>query len=171
MTDYYLTKEKNNVESVFAVNGFGAKTIASLICEKRAIARPVIASTLFSEPGRSLQSFNDTKALDEMTDYYLTKEKNNVESVFAVNGFGFAGRGQNTGVFVRQEGAWQTNEQVSHTDDDNQIQHQVTTGTTQNVACAVGTGSADSDASAVRHHAETDSERRPWRAQRLLWLV
>ncbi|WP_207302174.1 efflux RND transporter permease subunit, partial [Klebsiella quasipneumoniae] len=33
-----------------------------------------------------------------MTDYYLTKEKANVESVFAVNGFGFAGRGQNTGI-------------------------------------------------------------------------
>ena len=38
------------------------------------------------------------KVLDEMTDYYLTKEKNNVESVFAVNGYGFAGRGQNTGI-------------------------------------------------------------------------
>ena len=38
------------------------------------------------------------KVLDEMTDYYLTKEKDNVESVFAVNGFGFAGRGQNTGI-------------------------------------------------------------------------
>ncbi len=36
--------------------------------------------------------------LDEVTDYYLTKEKDNVESVFAVNGFGFAGRGQNTGI-------------------------------------------------------------------------
>ncbi|PLO38862.1 hydrophobe/amphiphile efflux-1 family RND transporter, partial [Klebsiella pneumoniae] len=38
------------------------------------------------------------KVLDEMTNYYLTKEKDNVESVFAVNGFGFAGRGQNTGI-------------------------------------------------------------------------
>ena len=38
------------------------------------------------------------KVLDEMTDYFLTKEKDNVESVFAVNGFGFAGRGQNTGI-------------------------------------------------------------------------
>ncbi len=38
------------------------------------------------------------KVLDEVTDYYLTKEKANVESVFAVNGFGFAGRGQNTGI-------------------------------------------------------------------------
>ncbi|TGD36238.1 hydrophobe/amphiphile efflux-1 family RND transporter, partial [Salmonella enterica subsp. enterica serovar Poona] len=38
------------------------------------------------------------KVLDEVTDYYLNKEKANVESVFAVNGFGFAGRGQNTGI-------------------------------------------------------------------------
>ena len=38
------------------------------------------------------------KVLNEVTDYYLTKEKKNVESVFAVNGFGFAGRGQNTGI-------------------------------------------------------------------------
>ncbi|STM40331.1 acriflavin resistance protein B [Escherichia coli] len=38
------------------------------------------------------------KWLNEVTHYYLTKEKNNVESVFAVNGFGFAGRGQNTGI-------------------------------------------------------------------------
>lgn len=41
------------------------------------------------------------KVLDEVTNYYLTKEKDNVNSAFAVNGFGFAGRGQNTGlVFV-----------------------------------------------------------------------
>ncbi|CAM3731890.1 multidrug efflux RND transporter permease subunit AcrB [Rahnella victoriana] len=38
------------------------------------------------------------KVLDEVTDYYLTKEKANVNSVFTVNGFGFAGRGQNTGI-------------------------------------------------------------------------
>ncbi|MDF7680365.1 multidrug efflux RND transporter permease subunit AcrB [Enterobacteriaceae bacterium ESL0689] len=38
------------------------------------------------------------KILDQVTDYYLTHEKDNVESVFAVNGFGFAGRGQNTGL-------------------------------------------------------------------------
>lgn len=45
------------------------------------------------------------KVLNEVTHYYLTKEKNNVESVFAVNGFGFAGRGQNTGIaFVSFEG-------------------------------------------------------------------
>ena len=38
------------------------------------------------------------KVLDEVSDYYLTKEKANVKSVFTVNGFGFAGRGQNTGI-------------------------------------------------------------------------
>ncbi|SPW23076.1 Acriflavine resistance protein B [Cronobacter sakazakii] len=38
------------------------------------------------------------KVLDEVTDYYLTQEKDNVNSVFTVNGFGFSGRGQNTGL-------------------------------------------------------------------------
>ncbi|MGD8106897.1 efflux RND transporter permease subunit [Pantoea sp. FN0302] len=38
------------------------------------------------------------KVLDEVTHYFLTKEKASVESVFTVNGFGFAGRGQNTGI-------------------------------------------------------------------------
>ncbi|MDI9757467.1 efflux RND transporter permease subunit, partial [Acinetobacter baumannii] len=31
--------------------------------------------------------------LDQVTDYFLTKEKDSVNSVFTVNGFGFAGRG------------------------------------------------------------------------------
>lgn len=38
------------------------------------------------------------KVLDKVTDYYLTKEKDNVNSVFTVNGFGFSGRGQNVGL-------------------------------------------------------------------------
>jgi multidrug efflux pump len=38
------------------------------------------------------------KVLDDVTRYYLEKEKANVNSVFTVNGFGFAGRGQNTGL-------------------------------------------------------------------------
>jgi len=38
------------------------------------------------------------KVLDEVTDYYLNEEKANVNSVFSVNGFGFSGRGQNTGI-------------------------------------------------------------------------
>ena len=41
---------------------------------------------------------NTSKVLDEITDYYLTKEKNNVESVFTVGGFGFSGQGQNNGL-------------------------------------------------------------------------
>ncbi len=38
------------------------------------------------------------KVLDQVTDYFLTQEKDTVKSVFTVNGFGFAGRGQNTGI-------------------------------------------------------------------------
>lgn len=38
------------------------------------------------------------KVLDEVTDYYLTAEKQNVENILTVNGFGFAGRGQNVGI-------------------------------------------------------------------------
>ncbi|MCS3431914.1 multidrug efflux RND transporter permease subunit AcrB [Klebsiella sp. BIGb0407] len=38
------------------------------------------------------------KVLDEVNEYYLTKEKDNVNSVFTVNGFGFSGRGQNVGL-------------------------------------------------------------------------
>ncbi|HDL8652270.1 TPA: efflux RND transporter permease AcrB [Yersinia enterocolitica] len=38
------------------------------------------------------------KVLDQVTDYYLDKEKDVVNSVFTVNGFGFSGQGQNTGL-------------------------------------------------------------------------
>ncbi|MCW6526988.1 efflux RND transporter permease AcrB [Yersinia ruckeri] len=38
------------------------------------------------------------KVLDHVTDYYLDKEKDVVNSVFTVNGFGFSGQGQNTGL-------------------------------------------------------------------------
>lgn len=38
------------------------------------------------------------KVLDEVNKYYMENEKDNVKSVFTVNGFGFAGRGQNTGL-------------------------------------------------------------------------
>ncbi|MDU4941684.1 MAG: efflux RND transporter permease subunit [Mixta calida] len=38
------------------------------------------------------------KVLDQVSHYFLTKEKASVQSVFTVNGFGFAGRGQNTGI-------------------------------------------------------------------------
>lgn len=41
------------------------------------------------------------KVLDEVSHYYMTDEKDNVNSVFAINGFGFSGQGQNTGlVFI-----------------------------------------------------------------------
>ncbi|WP_284945478.1 efflux RND transporter permease subunit [Acidisoma cladoniae] len=40
--------------------------------------------------------------LDEAREYFLTKEKANVEGVFTVNGFSFGGRGQNSGIaFVK----------------------------------------------------------------------
>lgn len=39
---------------------------------------------------------NTTKVLQQVTDYYLTKEKDNVQSVFTVGGFGFSGRGKTT---------------------------------------------------------------------------
>ncbi|MBJ9839155.1 efflux RND transporter permease subunit [Citrobacter portucalensis] len=38
------------------------------------------------------------KVLDQVTQYYLTNEKANVESVFTVNGFSFSGQGQNSGL-------------------------------------------------------------------------
>ncbi|MEA9390824.1 efflux RND transporter permease subunit [Acerihabitans sp. TG2] len=38
------------------------------------------------------------KILDQVSDYYLKNEKDNVNSVFTVNGFGFSGRGQNVGL-------------------------------------------------------------------------
>jgi len=38
------------------------------------------------------------KVLDQVTDYFLHKEKDSVNSVFTVNGFSFGGRGQNTGI-------------------------------------------------------------------------
>ncbi|WFW58989.1 efflux RND transporter permease subunit [Citrobacter freundii] len=41
---------------------------------------------------------NTRKVLDEITDYYLTKEQKNVASVFTVGGFGFSGQGQNNGL-------------------------------------------------------------------------
>jgi multidrug efflux pump len=36
--------------------------------------------------------------LDQINDWYLNEEKQNVANVLTVNGFGFAGRGQNIGI-------------------------------------------------------------------------
>lgn len=47
------------------------------------------------------------KVLDKVTDYYLTKEKDNVNSVFTVNGFGFSGRGQNVGLAFISLKSWE----------------------------------------------------------------
>jgi multidrug efflux pump len=56
---------------------------------------------LVQTPAGSTQE-TTAHALKDISDYLLTKEKNIVESVFTVNGFSFAGRGQNAGlVFVR----------------------------------------------------------------------
>ncbi|ESK40508.1 hypothetical protein P256_00961 [Acinetobacter nectaris CIP 110549] len=42
------------------------------------------------------------KTLDQISDYYLNKEKDTVKSVFSVAGFSFTGQGQNQGIaFVR----------------------------------------------------------------------
>jgi len=38
------------------------------------------------------------KVLDEVTDYYMREEQQNVANILTVNGFGFAGRGQNVGI-------------------------------------------------------------------------
>lgn len=46
---------------------------------------------------------NTTKVLQQVTDYYLTKEKDNVQSVFTVGGFGFSGGAkQRSGVYQPQ---------------------------------------------------------------------
>ncbi len=38
------------------------------------------------------------KVLDQMSEHFMKDEKNNVNSVFTVSGFGFSGRGQNNGL-------------------------------------------------------------------------
>jgi multidrug efflux pump len=57
--------------------------------------------TLIQLPAGSTQG--ETQAvIDKVYNYYQTQEKNNVASVFTVNGFSFAGQGQNMGLaFVR----------------------------------------------------------------------
>ncbi|KTD07140.1 efflux RND transporter permease subunit [Legionella jamestowniensis] len=47
-------------------------------------------------PGATQQ--RTQKVADQITDYYLTQEKNNVISIFTVVGFGFNGQGQNNGI-------------------------------------------------------------------------
>ncbi|WP_370553027.1 efflux RND transporter permease subunit [Edwardsiella tarda] len=47
-------------------------------------------------PGATQERTNNV--LKQVTDYYETKEKHNVESVYTVSGFGFSGQGQNNGL-------------------------------------------------------------------------
>ncbi|MBK0127339.1 efflux RND transporter permease subunit [Pantoea sp. S61] len=56
----------------------------------------VIATQAILPPGATQE--RTQKVLDEINDYYLTKEKDNVDSVLTVNGYSFAGRAQNLGV-------------------------------------------------------------------------
>ncbi|MGB7800170.1 efflux RND transporter permease subunit [Buttiauxella sp.] len=57
--------------------------------------------TMVTLPAGATQARTE-KIMDQITDYYLTKESANVESVFTVNGFSFSGKGQNNGLaFVR----------------------------------------------------------------------
>ncbi|GAB2903606.1 efflux RND transporter permease BpeB [Paraburkholderia jirisanensis] len=58
---------------------------------------------LVQTPSGSTQE-TTARALKDVSDYLLTDEKSIVESTFTVNGFSFAGRGQNAGlVFVRMK--------------------------------------------------------------------
>ncbi|HKN02543.1 MAG TPA: efflux RND transporter permease subunit [Buttiauxella sp.] len=57
--------------------------------------------TMVTLPAGATQARTE-KIMDQITEYYLTKESANVESVFTVNGFSFSGKGQNNGLaFVR----------------------------------------------------------------------
>jgi multidrug efflux pump len=53
--------------------------------------------TLVAEPSGATLPRTD-RALDYARDYFLSKEKSNVEGVFTVGGFSFAGQGQNAGI-------------------------------------------------------------------------
>src|SRR3546814_13522133 len=68
-------------------------------------------TTLFRSQTPSNSSTERTKAaLDEVTNYLLNEESGMVESVMAVKGFSFAGRGQNSGIaFVRLK-SWEERE-------------------------------------------------------------
>ena len=55
-----------------------------------------ILLTMVQLPAGATES-RTTKVLEEVSDYFLNKEKDNVVSVFTVAGFGFNGNGQNNG--------------------------------------------------------------------------
>jgi HAE1 family hydrophobic/amphiphilic exporter-1/multidrug efflux pump len=61
--------------------------------------------TLVAEPSGATLPRTD-KALATAQDYFLTKEKDNVDGVFTVGGFSFAGQGQNAGIAFVQLRPW-----------------------------------------------------------------
>lgn len=56
----------------------------------------IFATQVILPPGATQE--RTQKILDQVSQYYLEKEKSNVQNVVTVNGFGFAGRGQNMGI-------------------------------------------------------------------------
>jgi multidrug efflux pump len=56
-----------------------------------------VIMTLFSLPAGSILQ-RTTAVARRVQDYYLTKEKHNVDNIFVVSGFSFAGNGQNQGM-------------------------------------------------------------------------
>ncbi|MBK0678711.1 efflux RND transporter permease subunit [Klebsiella oxytoca] len=56
----------------------------------------VLATQVILPPGATQQ--RTQKVMDQVTDYFMTQEKDNVANILTVNGFGFAGRGQNVGI-------------------------------------------------------------------------
>ncbi|SES70182.1 efflux RND transporter permease subunit [Thorsellia anophelis] len=53
--------------------------------------------------------------LEEINEYFITEEANNVEAVFTVNGFGFAGRGQSTGIIFLRLKDWNERQGAQNT--------------------------------------------------------
>ncbi|MEF3107649.1 efflux RND transporter permease subunit [Raoultella sp. WB_B2P2-3] len=56
----------------------------------------VLATQVILPPGATQQ--RTQKVMDQVTNYFMTQEKDNVANILTVNGFGFAGRGQNVGI-------------------------------------------------------------------------
>ncbi|WP_336218116.1 efflux RND transporter permease subunit [Citrobacter amalonaticus] len=64
------------------------------------------------------------KVLDQVTNYYLNNEKENVESVFTVNGFSFSGQGQNAGLAFISLKPWE-----ARSGEENSVQSIITRAT------------------------------------------
>ncbi len=61
--------------------------------------------TMVQLPAGATQESTE-RVLERVTKYYLDNEKDNVNSVFTVNGFGFSGRGQNAGLVFASLKDW-----------------------------------------------------------------